>query len=109
MRGASIASKGWAGEQFRRPPEKGDAIPQGSRCGIANHRTPRCADGDSALDCSRLSTLMFSKIAGRDSLVGAAWAYFASVSDTVPPPLFAGSPPPRGTSTKIWGRVGKRS
>jgi hypothetical protein len=37
--------------------------------------------------------LMFSKIDGRDSLVGAAYAYFAPVSDTTRPLLFDGAPP----------------
>jgi len=37
--------------------------------------------------------LMFSPIAGRDSLVGAAYAYLAPVGDSTRPALFAGSPP----------------
>jgi len=36
--------------------------------------------------------LMFSRVAGRDSLVGVAYGYFASVGDTVTPALFAGAP-----------------
>jgi len=52
------------------------------------------------------SQLMFSKINGRDSLVGAAYGYFTAVADTVRPSLFDGSPawhehkdlaPPGGT------------
>ena len=38
------------------------------------------------------SQLMFSKIAGRDSLVGAAYAYVTTVADTVRPVLFDGAP-----------------
>src|SRR6185436_4761660 len=38
------------------------------------------------------SQLMFSKIAGRDSLVGAAYAYVTVVGDTVRPVLFDGAP-----------------
>ena len=37
--------------------------------------------------------LMFSRIAGKDSLVGAAYAYLAPVSDTSRPKLFDGTPP----------------
>jgi hypothetical protein len=52
------------------------------------------------------SQLMFSKINGRDSLVGAAYAYFTATADTVRPVLFDGAPawhehrdlaPPGGT------------
>ncbi|HEX3867407.1 MAG TPA: hypothetical protein VHV78_11675, partial [Gemmatimonadaceae bacterium] len=39
------------------------------------------------------SNLMFSKIAGRDSLVGAAYAYITADNDTVRPSLFDGNPP----------------
>src|SRR5689334_828326 len=39
-------------------------------------------------DLAAPNNLMFSKINGRDSLVGAAYAYFASVADTVRPALF---------------------
>ena len=35
---------------------------------------------------------MFSKIAGRDSLVGAAYAYLTATNDTVRPVLFDGAP-----------------
>jgi hypothetical protein len=37
--------------------------------------------------------LMFSRIAGRDSLVGAAYAYFGSADDSTRPNLFDGAPP----------------
>ena len=37
--------------------------------------------------------LMFSPIGGRDSLVGAAYAYLAPVGDSSRPALFSGSPP----------------
>ena len=52
------------------------------------------------------SQLMFSSINGRDSLVGAAYAYFTAIADTVRPSVFDGSPewhehkdlaPPGGT------------
>ncbi|HEY5219115.1 MAG TPA: hypothetical protein VIJ16_04860 [Gemmatimonadaceae bacterium] len=39
------------------------------------------------------SNLMFSKIAGRDSLLGAAFAYFTLEGDSTPPVLFDGAPP----------------
>ncbi|MGH7618369.1 MAG: hypothetical protein ACREPM_14190 [Gemmatimonadaceae bacterium] len=39
------------------------------------------------------SQLMFSKIDGRDSLVGAAYGYLTTVGDTVRPELFDGAPP----------------
>jgi hypothetical protein len=39
------------------------------------------------------NNLMFSRINGRDSLVGAAYAYFAAAGDTVRPALFDGTPP----------------
>jgi hypothetical protein len=38
------------------------------------------------------SQLMFSRIGGRDSLVGAAYAYVTAVGDTVRPVLFDGAP-----------------
>lgn len=38
------------------------------------------------------SQLMFSKIGGKDSLVGAAYAYITVVGDTVRPSLFDGAP-----------------
>ena len=36
---------------------------------------------------------MFSKIDGRDSLIGAAYAYFTAVADTFRPVIFDGAPP----------------
>jgi hypothetical protein len=39
------------------------------------------------------SQLMFSKINGRDSLVGAAYGYFTAVADTIRPVIFDGAPP----------------
>ena len=36
---------------------------------------------------------MFSKIDGRDSLIGAAYAYFTAVADTIRPVIFDGAPP----------------
>lgn len=47
---------------------------------------------DKQLDRGAPANLMFSKIAGKDSLVGAAFAYFASVGDSTPPSLFDGAP-----------------
>lgn len=44
-------------------------------------------------DRSAPSQLMFSKINGRDSLVGAAYAYMTADNDTVRPSLFDGNPP----------------
>jgi hypothetical protein len=37
--------------------------------------------------------LLFSRIAGRDSLVGAAYGYFTLATDSTPPRLFADAPP----------------
>jgi len=39
------------------------------------------------------SQLMFSKINGRDTLIGAAYAYFTATADTVRPVIFDGAPP----------------
>jgi hypothetical protein len=43
-------------------------------------------------DIAAPDNLMFSRIAGKDSLVGAAYAYLAPVSDTARPNLFDGTP-----------------
>lgn len=43
-------------------------------------------------DIAAPDNLMFSKIGGKDSLVGAAYAYLAPVSDSARPKLFDGSP-----------------
>jgi hypothetical protein len=43
-------------------------------------------------DLAKPSQLMFSKIAGRDSLVGAAYGYVTAVGDTVRPRLFDAAP-----------------
>ncbi len=48
---------------------------------------------DRQLDLATPSNLMFSKIAGRDSLIGAAFAYFTPEADSTPPVLFDGAPP----------------
>lgn len=48
---------------------------------------------DQQSDLNAPDNLMFSKIAGKDSLVGAAYAYFAPVSDPTRPSLFDGNPP----------------
>jgi hypothetical protein len=37
--------------------------------------------------------LMFSRVAGKDSLVGAAYGYFTEVTDSARPALFDGAPP----------------
>ena len=47
---------------------------------------------DKQTDRKSPANLMFSKIAGRDSLVGAAYAYFTPMSDSTPPVLFDGAP-----------------
>lgn len=47
---------------------------------------------DRQLELGAPSNLMFSKIAGRDSLVGVAYAYFAPQAGSTPPPLFDGAP-----------------
>ena len=44
------------------------------------------------LDRASPAHLMFSKIDGRDSLVGAAYAYLTAAEDTTPPVLFDGAP-----------------
>jgi hypothetical protein len=44
-------------------------------------------------DIAAPDNLMFSPINGRDSLVGAAYAYLGPVSDTARPRLFDGTPP----------------
>jgi hypothetical protein len=43
-------------------------------------------------DISAPDNLMFSRIGGKDSLVGAAYAYLAPASDTARPSLFDGAP-----------------
>lgn len=47
---------------------------------------------DKQLDRGAPANLMFSKIGGRDSLVGVAYAYFAPLADSTPPRLFDGAP-----------------
>lgn len=44
-------------------------------------------------DIATPSQLMFSSVAGKDSLVGVAYAYFAPAGDTTRPASFAGNPP----------------
>jgi len=44
------------------------------------------------LELGAPANLMFSKIGGRDSLVGVAYAYFAPLADSAPPRLFDGAP-----------------
>ena len=44
------------------------------------------------IDLQRPSQLMFTRINGRDSLAGAAYAYFTAVGDTIHPPTFDGNP-----------------
>ncbi len=48
---------------------------------------------DKQTDRATPANLMFSKINGRDSLVGAAYAYFTPVADAQGPALFDGAPP----------------
>ena len=45
------------------------------------------------LEVTKPAQLMFSPIGGRDSLVGAAYAYLAPVGDSIRPAPFAGDPP----------------
>lgn len=47
---------------------------------------------DKQLELRAPANLMFSKIGGRDSLVGVAYAYFAPLTDSAPPHLFDGAP-----------------
>ena len=47
---------------------------------------------DKQTDRTAPSQLMFSKIAGKDSLVGAAYGYFAPTADPTTPALFDGAP-----------------
>jgi hypothetical protein len=47
---------------------------------------------DKQLDRATPSQLMFSKIGGKDSLVGAAYGYFATAGDSSLPALFDGAP-----------------
>jgi len=47
---------------------------------------------DKQNDRNTPSQLMFSKIAGKDSLVGAAYGYFAAAGDSALPSLFDGAP-----------------
>ena len=47
---------------------------------------------DKQLQLGAPSNLMFSKIGGRDSLVGVAYAYFAPQTDSTSPQLFDGAP-----------------
>lgn len=47
---------------------------------------------DKQRDLGDPANLMFSKIGGRDSLVGVAYAYFAPEADSTPPRLFDGAP-----------------
>jgi hypothetical protein len=47
---------------------------------------------DKQLDRGAPANLLFSKIGGRDSLVGVAYAYFAPEADSTPPRLFDATP-----------------
>lgn len=47
---------------------------------------------DKQHDRATPANLMFSRIGGKDSLVGAAYAYFTADNDTTPPVLFDGAP-----------------
>jgi hypothetical protein len=53
-------------------------------------RTRMAKGAQSTLDGP--SNLMFSRIAGKDTLVGAAFAYFTTADDSSPPRLFDGAP-----------------
>jgi hypothetical protein len=47
---------------------------------------------DKQMDGSAPSNLMFSRINGRDSLVGAAYAFYAPITDSARPKIFDGAP-----------------
>ncbi|MEP6619785.1 MAG: hypothetical protein ABJE47_10730 [bacterium] len=53
--------------------------------------TPRMARGQQ-VDLKAPSNLMFSRINGRDSLVGAAYAFYSPITDSTRPSLFDGGP-----------------
>jgi hypothetical protein len=54
---------------------------------------PRMRAGASGVRLTEPAHLMFSPVAGRDSLVGAAYAYFAPLTDSTRPRTFDGNPP----------------
>ena len=53
---------------------------------------PRMLQGKPAVTLTTPSQLMFSRVNGKDTLVGVAYAYYASTTDTVKPVLFDGAP-----------------
>jgi hypothetical protein len=53
---------------------------------------PRMLQGKPAVTRTTPSQLMFSRVDGRDTLVGVAYAYYADVKDTAQPVLFDGAP-----------------
>ena len=54
---------------------------------------PRMRAGAGGVKLNEPAHLMFSPVAGKDSLVGAAYAYFAPLTDSSRPPTFDGNPP----------------
>lgn len=53
---------------------------------------PRMLQGKPAVTRTTPSQLMFSRVDGKDTLVGVAYAYYADLKDTVQPVLFDGAP-----------------
>jgi hypothetical protein len=53
---------------------------------------PRMLQGKPAVTLTTPSQLMFSRVNGKDTLVGVAYAYYATAADTVTPVLFDGAP-----------------
>lgn len=52
----------------------------------------RMLEGKPAVTRATPSQLMFSRVDGKDTLVGVAYAYYADIKDTVQPVLFDGAP-----------------
>ena len=53
---------------------------------------PRMLQGKPAVTLTTPSQLMFSRVNGKDTLVGVAYAYYAKTTDTEKPVLFDGAP-----------------
>jgi hypothetical protein len=53
---------------------------------------PRMLQGKPAVTRATPSQLMFSRVDGKDTLVGIAYAYYTDIKDTVQPVLFDGAP-----------------
>ncbi|MEP6989511.1 MAG: hypothetical protein ABJA80_01175 [bacterium] len=59
---------------------------------MGEHWVNRPAMRNKPTDMLAPDNLMFSRIGGRDSLVGAAYAYYAPANDSARPPIFGGAP-----------------